>query len=253
MAIQIASDLIPAGGGTFYLLEDIYTKGGLQVQDSIAKRDLIPVKNLKVGSLVLTLADKKIWMATKVTFPSRQDPDAVESVEWEELEMGGGSGGGGGAAGSRQVAIHTSGDLQVDEIEEFEVKMGASAIMLKLETNRPTRILAFGTPDKSEINPYEFISTADHLSDDGRQQLADGTIFRTRNYSILSNNESPVSDTIYFTINNIEPGKTIPGEPNEEGVPGPSTVEPVIVTITYVTIEVPPSAPLTPETPGFAT
>lgn len=247
MAITIGDKLEPANGGTFYLLEDIYVKGGLQIRATKAERDLIETANVKVGSLVLTLEDKKIWMVTKVTFPSREDPDAVESVEWEELEMGGGGGGGGsGAAGSRQVVIHTSGELELDEIEEFEVKMGASAIMLKLETNRPTRILAFGSPDKSEINPYEFISTAEHLSDDGRQRLADGTIFRTRNYSILSNNENPVSDTIYFTINNIEAGASIPGEPDEDGVPGPSTIEPVIVTITYVTIEVPPPPPLIP-------
>ena len=36
MALQIASELTPAGGGTFYLLEDVYVKGGLQVRSTIS-------------------------------------------------------------------------------------------------------------------------------------------------------------------------------------------------------------------------
>jgi len=216
MALQIASDLVPAGSGTFYLLEDIYTKGGLQVQDSLETRDAIPVANLKKGALVLTLSDKKIWMVTKVSFPSREDPDAPEAVEWEELALSGGS----SAPGSRKVAIHNIKTFLRDQQLEFEIKMGASSIVFRLETSRPTRIRAFSTPEKDETNPYEFISTTDHLIDDGRQLFEDGSVLRTRNYSMFANFQSPATDYMYFTIDNIE---------EDEG--------PMTVTITYMSLE----------------
>lgn len=215
MALQIAANLVPAGGGTFYLLEDIYLKGGLQVRDSIAERDKIALTNLKIGALVLTVADSKIWKVTELTFPSKQNPTAVEKVTWEELALGGG-----GGLGKRQVVIETCPDLKVDTKYEFELKMGALAIALKIETSRPVRVRAFSTPTKDEENPYEFISTADHLIDDGRQMLADGTIFRTRNYSILANFEDPARNSTYWTLEGVD---------DQEG--------PVVITVTYLTQE----------------
>lgn len=242
MALQIASNLVPSSGGTFYLMEDVYLKGGLQVRPTIAARDLIAIANLKLGALVLTLEDKKIWMVSKLTAPSREDPDAIEAVEWEELEMGGGGGGSGGdpttpvPAGEirnngRQTAIHVIDNLGVDAQVEFELKMGATAIVLKLETSRPIKVTAFGSPEKEELNPYEFISTDDHLADDGRQLLSDGSVLRTRNYSIFANFQNPVGDYIYFTVDNL-------GE----------TVGPVTITVTFVTMQVAPkvTAPTSP-------
>ena len=215
MALQIAANLVPSGGGTFYLLEDIYLKGGLQVRDSIDERDKIALSNLKVGALVLTIADSKIWKVTELTFPSKQNPDAVEKVTWEELALGGG-----GGLGKRQVVIETCPDLKVDTKYEFSLKLGALAIALKIETSRPVRVRAFSTPTKDEENPYEFISTADHLIDDGRQLLADGTVFRTRNYSILANFEDPVRNSTYWTLESVD---------EQEG--------PAVITVTYLTQE----------------
>ena len=231
MALQIASEMAPAGTGTYYLLEDIYVKGGLQIRDTKEARDAIAIANLKVGALVMTLDDKKIWQVDVLTFPSRENPDAEEKVEWKELVLGGGGSGGDGTplepgevrANTRQVAIHTIDNLQIDESKEFELKMGASSMVLKLETSRPVRLRAYGSPEKEEINPYEFISTEDHLVDDGRQLMADGSVFRTRNYSIFANFQSPLGNFIFFTVDNIE-----------------ETEGPLVVTVTFVTMEVAP-------------
>lgn len=230
MALQIASDLVPSSGGTFYLMEDVYLKGSFSVRDNIADRDKIAIANLKVGQLVLTIADKKIWMVTELVVPSRENPDAVEKVTWEEFITNGISGGGGNGPGdinngsygpnSRVVMVQTVDTLPVDTFQDFTLEMAASSLVLKLETSRPVRVLAYGTPDRDEVNPYEFVSTEDHLADDGRQMLPDGTIFRTRNYSIFANFENPATNNIYFTVKSVDEG---------EG--------PVVITLTFVPIE----------------
>ena len=226
MGLQLASDIVPAGTGTYYLMEDIYLKGGLQVRATKEERDGIPIANLKLGALVLTLDDKKLWQVDVLTVPSRENPDAVEKVEWKELALGGGAGGGGEGGegpkiGKRVVIVHTVDDLAAGGAREFELELGASSIVLKLETSRPVRIRAFGDPTKEEINPYEFISTPDHLIDDGRQLFEDGTILRTRNYSILANFEEPVTNTIYWTVDSVD---------EETG--------PLIITVTFLALEI---------------
>jgi len=232
MALQIASDLAPAGGGTFYLLEDQYIKGGLQVRDNIVERDKIAITNLKLGALVLTIDTKKIWMVTELVVPSRQNPDAVAKVEWKELELGGGAGGGtGGTKGQlmlnkRNIAIYTLDKLPVDGSHEFELELGAIAMALKIETNRPVRVRAFAKPEKDDENPYEFVSTTDHLADDGRQMFEDGTILRTRNYSILANFEDPIKNFLYWTFDSIDA---------DEGS--------VVLTVTFLTMEIADTPP----------
>lgn len=220
MPLQIGDSLAPAGGGSFYLLEDIYLKGGLSVRDNVAARDLIAVSNLKVGQLVLTADDSKMWICKEVNVATPQNPDVIEGAVWEEMNFGGGSGSGGYAPNTRMVAVHNVENLAVDSQQEFELEMASSSLVLKLETSRPTHLLAYGTPAKDEVNPYEFISTEDHLADDGRQMLADGTIFRTRNYSIFANFEDPVSNKIYFTVKSVD-----------------ETEGPVTITLTFVPIE----------------
>ena len=220
MALQIASDLVPSAGGTFYLMEDVYIKGGLQVRPTIADRDAIPLTNLKIGQLVLCLEDSKIWKVSELVLQTRDNPDVEEYAAWEELELGGGAGGTPGDVQRRQVVIHTIETLSVDGEVEFPLSLGTSSIILKLTVSRPVRVKAFSTPEKDEPNPYEFLATDDHLTDDGSQKLADGTIFRTRNYSILANFEDPAKNDIYFTISNVS---------EDEGQ--------VILTITYVPLE----------------
>lgn len=61
MPLQIASFLIPKNGLSFYLLEDIYLKGGMQVVPSTQERDAIPETSRKPGMLVYTVADEKFW------------------------------------------------------------------------------------------------------------------------------------------------------------------------------------------------
>jgi hypothetical protein len=228
MALQLASNIIPSGGGTYYLMEDVYMKGGLQIRDSVADRDKIALANLKLGALVLTIDTKKIWQVSELVLQTKQNPDAVEKVTWTELELGGGGAGGdtGGTdgqlkLGKRAVAIYTCDNLQVDGSHEFEMELGAVSLALRIETSRPVRIRAFAKPEKDDDNPYEFISTADHLADDGRQMFADGTILRTRNYSILANFEDPIRNITYWTFDSID---------KVEG--------PVVLTVTYLVQEI---------------
>jgi hypothetical protein len=223
MAVQLASNIAPKNGQTYYMMEDVYLKGGLQVRDNITDRDSIAIANLKLGALVLTVDTGKIWKVKTLVQKTPQDSNVQESVTWEELLLGGTPDDeevDPGEVQRRAVVIHTIDNLTVDSSEEFSLELGTSAIILKLTVSRAVRVRAYSTPLKDESNPYEFLATDDHLTDDGSQKLSDGTIFRTRNYSILANFEEPAKNDIYFTIDNV-------GE--AEG--------PVTLTITYVPLE----------------
>ena len=61
MPITLTAFLKPANGNTFFLLEDIYLKGGYQVvATSTARDNIIPV-NRKSGMLVFVQADSSLW------------------------------------------------------------------------------------------------------------------------------------------------------------------------------------------------
>lgn len=221
MSLQLASNIVPAGGGTFFLMEDIYLKGGLQIRNNITERDSIEISNLKLGQLVLTVEDQTIWQLSELSFPTRNNPDAPEIVTWEVFSLGGGGTPIVDSPSIRSVVIRTINSLPVEGTVDFDLQMAVSCIVLKLSVSRPVLVKAFGTPTRDESNPYEFLATPDHLTDDGRQLLSDGTVFRTRNYSIFANFEDPLRDRIYFTIENLDD--------DESGV---------VLTITYLPLEI---------------
>lgn len=87
---------------------------------------------------------------------------------------------------------------------EFEMKLGQAAIVYNLTVSRPVKVEVFSTPDKNEPNPYTFIATPDHLTDDGSVWLNDGSSFQSRQYSIFTNLEEPPKDIHYVTITSID-------------------------------------------------
>jgi hypothetical protein len=244
MAIQAASNIVPTGAGTYYLLEDVYVKGGLQIRDSIEARDAIAVRNLKVGQLVLTVDTGKLWKVTLLTFPSAATPEAVEKVEWSEFATGSGGLADAPADGktygrqdngwvevtsgtsdpqvskARIVAIKIIDALPIGIPTNFNMPLAASSLVLRLTVNRPFKVSIYGTAARDETNPYQFIATEDHLYDDGTMLLADGSKFRSRNYSILANLDEPISNMLYWTVESVD---------DLEG--------PAIITVTYLPLE----------------
>lgn len=252
MALQLASNIVPSSGGTFYLLEDLYLKGGFQVRDTVAARDTIALSNLKIGQLVLTVADSKIWKVKELVLQTRDNPDVEEKVTWEEFLTGEAAAGGlsdaprdgkvygrkdgawvkvtasvSGEDGepitpkSRTVAIATVPALLAGATQDIELDLAVSCIMLKLSLSRPARLTIYGTPGKDEPNPYTFQATEDHLTDDGSMLLADGSVFRTRNFSILANMENTPSEKFYATVESVDDAE-----------------DAVVITMTYLPLEV---------------
>lgn len=100
-------------------------------------------------------------------------------------------------------------DLQEADTHEFVIDIGFASIVYALTVNRPVLVEVFATPAKNETNPYTFLATFDHLTDDGTVLLDDGTVIQQRQYSIFANQEEPPQPKVYCTITNID------------GVPGP--------------------------------
>lgn len=177
----------PALRNTYYLLEDVYLKGGYQVWADVAARDAINPLNLKAGMLVYTLAENKMWQY------------GADS-KWAESKLGGG----GGGAGTRSVSTHTSSTIASAGFEDFDIEMGSTcALLLQLSVDVPCGIEIHSTPIRADTNPYKFIGTADHLSDDGSTIMSDGSTVMGRRFSILANIEVPSQTKAYARIINL--------------------------------------------------
>jgi len=87
---------------------------------------------------------------------------------------------------------------------EFIMPLGVSSIVYNLTVSRPVKVEVYSTPEKNENNPYTFIATLEHLTDDGTVVLNDGSSFQSRQYSIFANLEDPPTANIFVTISSID-------------------------------------------------
>lgn len=88
---------------------------------------------------------------------------------------------------------------------DLVLQLGISSIVYEVSVSRPVKVEVFGTPDKTEPNPYTFIATPDHLVDDGSVVLNDGSSFQSRQYSIFANMEEPPTPNVYVTVSSLDP------------------------------------------------
>lgn len=106
--------------------------------------------------------------------------------------------------GIRTIVSHTLGTaLEGGQSETFALLMGRANFLIDVRLDVAQVLLeGFGTSSYDESNPYSFKSRAGQLSDDGSSLLADGTIRYSRRYSLISNLEAPVGETIYWKMTN---------------------------------------------------
>lgn len=104
-------------------------------------------------------------------------------------------------------------NLPAGDKEEFDLDIGLASIVYALTVNRPVLVEVFATITKNEPNPYTFLPTLGHLTDDGTVLLNDGSVIQQRQYSIFANQEIPPRPRVYCRITNID------------GVPGPVTLD----------------------------
>lgn len=85
MPIAIASFLLPRPGSNYFLVEDIYVRGGFRTVADLAERDATPVNNLKKGCLVYVQSEEVLYRFVAPT------PDG-EGLVFELANFGGGGG-----------------------------------------------------------------------------------------------------------------------------------------------------------------
>lgn len=183
MAVQLSSFIVPKGGNTWFILEDKYLRGGLQVLANAAARDAIVPENRKASMIVITQDDNKLWQLDK------------DLVTWKAFSAGGGT-------PTRQTVKYATKSLNPNDVENFSLELGRTAVVYKLSVDTPCVVEAFETVLREDTNPYKFVATSDHLEDDGSSLMTDGTVLRGRRYTILSNQETGESMDIYFRITN---------------------------------------------------
>lgn len=233
MPVTLGSNIVPKNGQTYYLLEDVYLKGSLQVRKTLADAEAIDANNLKQGQLILVLDESIIYQQTADLTVDGNVPTwekfVIKADNIDPSVGSGGSGGGGSSGGTslRKVLIYTTEELTPTSSLDFEVDLeGPTVMVLRFAVSRACRVKVFSSASRDDVNPYEFVATDDKLFDDGTTLLSDGTVLRSRQYSIFVNMDDPVSNKYYFTV------------ANEDDVSGP-----VVLTLTYLPIEVAVTTP----------
>ena len=114
------------------------------------------------------------------------------------------SSGGSGGQIDRKKWNYEIPDLPAGAFQEFDIDIGIASIVYALTVNRPVLVEVYSTPLKNETNPYTFLSTLGHLTDDGTVLLNDGSVIQQRQYSIFANQEEPPQNRVYGRITNID-------------------------------------------------
>lgn len=113
-------------------------------------------------------------------------------------------------AGLRRRAnfTYTTRNLAPNASESFVLDVGKTCIVHRLRVSSPCLVEVYGDPNFDttvDPNPYTFRATADHLFDDGSTLMRDGSILKTRQYSIFVNLENPSKPLMYGMITNNSP------------------------------------------------
>lgn len=95
-------------------------------------------------------------------------------------------------------------DLLPGAYEEFVMDLGIASIVYGLTVSRPCVVEVFSTPSLNDTNPYTFLATLDHLTDDGSVLMNDGSVIQQRQYSIFANQEEPAKSKVYARITNTD-------------------------------------------------
>lgn len=182
MSTQVQSHLIPAGNNSWYVLEDTYFKGGLRTIPSLHYWPLVPQKSRKAGMFIQTEDDLLLYTV---------DHDLIHLSEFKLP-----------AARERTTVIHTTVPMSYNELEEFQIEMGFSSTVYRLEVDGDCVVQAFGTPARDEENPYEFFAKGGgtRYVDVGFTYLEDGTVSKSNKFFRLTNLEEPPTELIYFRI-----------------------------------------------------
>lgn len=187
MPIPISSFLIPRGSSTYFLLEDKYIRGGLQIAVDAAERDAIIELNRKAYMIVITEDDGRMWQL---------QPDLVT---WLELLIGGG---GGQDAGPRQTVEHTIPEIPGESYADFTLPLGSTVLVYSLSVSSPCIVQVHETELRLDTNPFVFVATEDHLVDDGTTTMSDGSVIRGRRYHIWSDQSPTPEGNAFFRVLN---------------------------------------------------
>lgn len=108
------------------------------------------------------------------------------------------------ASVERKKFNYTIEDLPAGQVAEFTMDLGIASIVYALTVSRPCLVEVFSTEAKDETNPYTFLATLDHLTDDGTVLLDDGSVIQQRQYSIFANQEEPPRGAVYARVSNVD-------------------------------------------------
>lgn len=152
------------------------------------------VVNGSITANTITVANAYTLPTIGGTVNSFLASDGANGTYWSSLT----------ASVERKKFNYTIDDLPAGESREFNIDIGIASIVYALTVSRPCMIEVFSTSTKDETNPYTFLATLDHLTDDGTVLLDDGSVIQQRQYSIFANQEEPPRGTVYARITNVD-------------------------------------------------
>lgn len=189
MPISLPDTLIR--GSNPYVTQDIDVRGGYRTVASIAERDAIPLPARKRNMLVNVIGEGWFTLPTTV----------LTNAGWAEHVT---------TQVRKTFTLTYAEPLAPSGQLDFEVPTGFTADVLRLFVNLPNlTVECHSTAERTDANPYRFISYVGHLEDDGSTLMDDDTVRLGRRFARVANLETePVPQTYWRIINNSETAVT---------------------------------------------
>ena len=153
-------------------------------------------------TVTANLSANVISVTNKYTFPTEDGAkdmvlytDGKGTANWKTLDS---------LRVERKIFNYSIADLPSGSFHDFTLDIGISSIVYGLTVSRPCLVEVFSNKEKNETNPYTFLATLGHLTDDGTVLLNDGSIIQQRQYSIFANQDEPIENKVYGRITNTD-------------------------------------------------
>lgn len=94
--------------------------------------------------------------------------------------------------------------LAAQEFYDFELETAGACTLVKTTVDAAAVVECHSTPEREDTNPYRFVSTPDHLVDDGSYVVAGRRLYGPR-FCILQNLFRPEDGVTYWRVYNDDP------------------------------------------------
>lgn len=191
------------------LLEDVYVAGGMMILSSVAERDKLQTSLLKLGMLVRTMDDKKLYELVDLKYDYNEDGEEIVLTRWDEIKVGGSVAVVANPKPlSRWALSLRSTLLQPGDKYNLSIPVAKVVALKRLEVDNACRIVLQETKNSivlGSLGGFKQVLDHEFKTDrvyDNKFVFPDGINLKSRYTPIFMNKDPNIDKYVYYTLTN---------------------------------------------------